>query len=68
MSKISHFSQLDLERTYSYADYLAWRFDETVELLRGKVSLMRPAPNLRHQRISKNLLVEIGGYLKGKPC
>jgi hypothetical protein len=59
---------LDLGRTYSYADYLTWRFDEAVELLRGKVSLMSPAPNLRHQRISKNLLVEIGGYLKGKPC
>jgi Uma2 family endonuclease len=29
---------------------------------------MPPAPNVNHQRIESNLLVEIGGYLKGKKC
>lgn len=68
MAKITQLSDLDLEQTYTYADYLTWRFDETVELLRGKISLMSPAPNFDHQSISKNLLVEIGFYLKGKSC
>jgi Uma2 family endonuclease len=68
MAKITQLSDLDLEQTYSYADYLTWRFDEAVELLRGKISLMSPAPNFNHQSISKNLLVEIGVYLKGKSC
>lgn len=68
MAKITQLSDLDLEQTYSYADYLTWRFDEAVELLRGKISLMSPAPNINHQSISKNLLVEIGFYLKGKSC
>jgi len=68
MAKITQLSELDLEQTYSYADYLTWRFDETVELIRGKISLMSPAPNINHQSISRNLLVEIGYYLKNKPC
>lgn len=68
MTIIDKLSQLDLEGTYSYADYLTWRFEEAVELLRGKVSLMSPAPNLSHQSVSRNLLVEIGLYFKGQPC
>jgi len=68
MAKITQLSQLDLNNTYSYADYLTWRFEETVELIKGKIMLMSPAPNFNHQSISKNLLVEIGIYLKGKSC
>lgn len=68
MAKITDLSQLDLDAKYSYADYLTWRFEDAVELLRGKISRMSPAPNISHQRISKNLLVEIGLYLKGKSC
>ncbi|MDP2902569.1 MAG: Uma2 family endonuclease, partial [Methylovulum sp.] len=52
MTKITDLSQLDLNGTYSYADYLNWAFDETVELIKGKIQLMSPAPNVRHQRIS----------------
>jgi len=68
MTKITQLSDLDLNNTYSYADYLTWRFEDAVELIRGKISLMTPAPNLSHQSISRNLLVEIGYYLKNKPC
>ena len=68
MAKITELSQLDRDGSYSYADYLTWRFDEAVELIRGKISLMSPAPNSKHQDISAHLLVEIGGYLKGKSC
>ncbi|MDD2724041.1 MAG: Uma2 family endonuclease [Methylovulum sp.] len=67
MAKITQLSDLDLEQTYTYADYLTWRFDEAVELLRGKI-LMSPAPNINHQSISRNLLVDIGYYLKNKHC
>lgn len=67
MAKITQLSQLDLNAHYSYADYLTWLFDETVELIKGKI-LMNPAPNFNHQYISKNFLVDIGYFLKGKPC
>jgi hypothetical protein len=26
---------LDLNKTYTYADYLKWSFDDTIELIRG---------------------------------
>lgn len=66
MTRITQFSQLDLNATYSYADYLTWRLEEIVELIRGKIMLVAPAPNVRHQRISRKLLRRIDAYLDGK--
>ena len=68
MTIISKFSQLDLDKTYSYADYLLWKFNERVEIIKGKVMLMSPAPNFKHQEISRNLLVIVGSYLHKKKC
>jgi Uma2 family endonuclease len=68
MNTITQLAQLDLNQNYSYADYLTWRFKETVELIKGKISLMCPAPNVEHQRIETKLLVAIAHYLKGKTC
>lgn len=68
MAKITELSQLDLNATYSYADYLTWRLEETVELIKGKIMAMSPAPNLKHQRISRNMLRPIDNYLRRKRC
>lgn len=68
MPKITALSQLDLEKSYSYADYLTWQLGEIVELVKGKISAMAPVPNLSHQRIELKLALEIGNYLKGKKC
>ncbi len=68
MTKITELSQLDLNATYSYADYLTWQLDETVELIKGKIMAMSPAPNLKHQRISRNILRPIDNYLRHKRC
>ncbi len=68
MTKITDLSQLDLNGTYSYADYLNWALDETVELIKGKIQLMSPAPNVRHQRISRRLSSSIDTFLRGKSC
>jgi len=68
MSKVTDLSQLDLNSTYSYADYLTWQLEETVELIRGKIMAMSPAPNLKHQNISRNLLLATGNYFKQKSC
>jgi hypothetical protein len=66
--KITHLSQLDFSKTYSYADYLTWQFDDMVELIKGRIMQMCPAPNVNHQRIERNLILEIATYLKGKKC
>jgi Uma2 family endonuclease len=68
MATITQLSQLDLNATYSYADYMTWQLEETVELIRGKIMLMAPAPNVKHQRLSRNLLRVISNYLHKKPC
>ncbi len=52
---ITDINQLDLTKTYTYADYLLWRFDERVELIKGKILKMSPAPSRRHQGISTQL-------------
>ncbi len=59
MKPITQLSELNLNATYSYADYLTWQLDEIVELIKGKVLKMSPAPNVKHQRIAFNL----GGVL-----
>jgi hypothetical protein len=33
---ITDINQLDLNKTYSYADYLTWQFQEKLELIKGK--------------------------------
>ncbi len=68
MANITDLSQLDLGGTYSYADYLTWRFEETVELFHGKVSLMSPAPNLAHQRVSIRLSGILYPFFKQQKC
>ncbi len=68
MTTITEFSQLDVNKTYSYADYLTWKLNERVEIIKGKIMLMSLAPNLNHQAIERNLIIEIGSYLKDKKC
>lgn len=65
---ITDLSQLDLNGTYSYADYLLWQFDERVELIKGKISLMCPASNVKHQRYSMYLSVQLFRYFEQKSC
>lgn len=62
------FSDLDLNKAYTYADYLKWTFEERVELIKGKIFKMSPAPNRNHQELSSYLHIAIGSYLKGKSC
>jgi Uma2 family endonuclease len=65
--EISKFEEIDLNLEYNYANYLKWFFPERVEIIKGKV-LKLAAPNVGHQNISLNLTLQIGIYLKHKPC
>ncbi len=64
---ITHFEDLDLSRRYTYAEYLTWRFQERVELLRGWVTKMSPAPSLYHQTVASNLYLLIAPHVQ-RPC
>jgi Uma2 family endonuclease len=65
---ITKFSQLDLTKKYTYADYVTWQFKERVELFKGWVMKMAPAPSEIHQRSSFYLEQKIYNYFNKKPC
>jgi Uma2 family endonuclease len=65
---ITNINQLDLEGTYTYADYLKWQFDEIVEIIKGRVYKMSPAPLRYHQQISVRITSDIDQYLRRKMC
>ncbi|AMR31152.1 hypothetical protein A0256_06800 [Mucilaginibacter sp. PAMC 26640] len=59
---------LDFSKTYTYADYYSWHFEERLELIKGKIFRMSPAPGGNHQIISVNISGELYTFLKGKSC
>ncbi len=61
-------SDLDLSKSYTYADYLNWAIDERIELIKGKIFKMSPAPGSIHQRLSQRMSLKLGIYLIGKRC
>jgi Uma2 family endonuclease len=66
--KITSLSQLDLTKTYSYADYFSWSFQERVELIKGKIFNMSPAPNRVHQTIVRDIAKQLLNFLDNNPC
>ena len=67
MEPITQFSQLDLSKSYTYTDYLTWKFDEFVELIKGKVMRPMAGPSRQHQTYSLNIATDIHRFLKSKP-
>jgi Uma2 family endonuclease len=67
MTEITSLSQLDINGTYSYADYLTWKFEQAVELIKGHITPMA-APSRRHQGISWQLTLTVGNAFLNKKC
>jgi len=55
------------EYTYTYADYLKWKFEERIELFKGRIYKLA-APNTKHNIIAGNLYTRIKIFLSGNPC
>ncbi len=53
--------------TYTYADYLQWKFEERLELFKGKIFKLA-APNTKHMVVASNLYLQIGSYFKNYSC
>lgn len=66
--EITSLDQLDLNKTYSYADYLLWKFQERVELIKGRIFKMSPAPSRIHQRISQIVNFKFLSFFDGNLC
>ena len=61
-------ADLDINKVYTYADYYKWKFDERVELIKGRIFKMSPAPTSAHQVVSRELSGLLWLFLKGKQC
>lgn len=66
--EITDINQLDLNKTYSYADYLLWKFKERVELVKGKILAMSPAPSRKHQVVAGNLYFAMRNHFNAHAC
>jgi Uma2 family endonuclease len=64
---ITSLDQLDFDKKYNYSDYILWKFQERVELFKGKLSKMA-APNLAHQKISSNLHGLLWVHFRNHSC
>ncbi|MDO5607469.1 MAG: Uma2 family endonuclease [Capnocytophaga sp.] len=67
MAEILNINDLDLNSSYTYADYLLWKFQERVELIKGKIFRL-PTPLTKHQEVSFNMGLVLGVYFENKPC
>jgi Uma2 family endonuclease len=65
---ITNIDQLDLNKTYSYADYLTWKLQERLELFKGKIFKMSPAPSTFHQKVTGNLHAILWNKFKNHSC
>ena len=68
MNPVLNFSDLDLTKQYSYSDYMRWQFQERVELIKGFILKMSPAPNRFHQTVSKNVSFKIYSFFEKQLC
>ena len=59
--------KVDEARRYTYADYCTWGDDERWELIDG-IPYAMAAPSISHQSVSRNIVLQIGQFLRGKTC
>ena len=62
------FSDLDLSKNYTYANYYECDFAERVELINGEISRLSPATNRQHQEIVVDIITVLRNFLQNKPC
>ncbi|MBL7813047.1 MAG: Uma2 family endonuclease [Bacteroidetes bacterium] len=62
------YSSLNANALYTYWDYLKWTFTDRVELIRGHVVKMSPAPGANHQRALRDVYFHFDQCFRGKSC
>jgi Uma2 family endonuclease len=59
---------IDLNKRYTFADYLTWLDDKRRELFNGFVKMMTPAPSTKHQLILNEINGQFWQQLKKTKC
>lgn len=65
---VTNINDLDFSKQYTYADYLTWRFNERVELIKGWLYKMSPAPKRMHQKIEGVIFNKFFNYFELNSC
>lgn len=63
---ISKVAEISLSGIYSYADYLRWKSEDRMELIRGQVFKMSPLTSVTHQRWCGFMYAKLYEYLSDK--
>lgn len=58
----------NIEKRFTYAEYLTWNDDQRWELIDGTPYNMTPAPTTKHQSILIKLASRIDSFFAGKTC
>lgn len=66
--RIQSITQLDFSKNYAISDYVTWKFDTLVELIKGKIVLMSPSPRSNHQAVAHNLISELDIIFRKQIC
>lgn len=53
---------------FTYADYLTWNYKERIELIKGRIFKMSPAPLFTHQAIVGNIHTFFAVRIANNPC
>ncbi len=61
-------ADIDIDQIYTYADYYKWKFEERVELIKGRIFKMSPAPNRLHQELTGEIYLRLRNFLNNNPC
>lgn len=68
MKSITTISELDPSKKYTYADYLTWHFKDRMEIIKGFLFKISPAPKRNHQKISVIVTNLFFNTLNHKTC
>ena len=67
MSDAMRIDEFEDDRLFTYDDYLKWEGPERYQLINGEVFMMA-SPSVGHQSMTRELLLQFGNWLRGKPC
>jgi Uma2 family endonuclease len=65
---IKTLNEVDFSASYSYADYMRFEFEERLEIIKGHLFRMSPAPARIHQKILGRIYNPIYNALNGYKC
>lgn len=61
---VTDITTIDLSKTFTYADYLTWQIKERLELIKGRVFKMTPAPAMKHQKVAANIFGRLSSLVR----